>query len=77
LSPTMQLEWEPVKVLLGALMLLIAVMVFAGWHTRIAAWLLLISGPIGLIAYNWLELLQRFDLFGVALFLLIAGSGRW
>lgn len=77
LSPTMQLAWEPVKVLLAALMLLIAIMVFAGWHTRIAAWLLLLSGPIGLIAYNWLDVLQRFDLFGVALFLLIAGSGRW
>lgn len=77
LSPTMPLDWDVVSVLLGGVMLLIAIMMFAGWHTRIAAWLLVASGPIGVLEYGVLDIAQRLDLFAVALFLLLAGSGRW
>jgi hypothetical protein len=77
LSPTMHLHWNVVSFLLGGLMLLVAVMVFAGWHTTIAAWLLIAAGPIGALEYSVLDIAQRFDLFGVAAFLLFTGSGRW
>lgn len=77
LSPTMALHWTVVEVLLGALVLAVAIVAFAGWHTNIAMWGLIAAGPIGALHYGWLDVLQRLDLFGVAVFLLITGSGRW
>lgn len=77
LSPTMHLAWDVPGVLLGAIMVVVAVLVFAGWHTRIAAWLLIAAGPIGVLEYGVLDIAQRFDLFGVAAFLVFTGSGRW
>ena len=77
LSPTMPLSWSVVSVALGGLVLLVAILVFAGFHTRVAAWLLIAAGPIGALEYGVLDIAQRLDLFGVAVFLLITGSGRW
>lgn len=77
LSPTMDLTWNVASIVLGAVMLTVAVLMFAGFHTKIAAWLLIAAGPIGIVEYSFLDVIQRFDLFGVAVFLLITGSGRW
>ncbi len=77
LSPTMPLEWTVIRVLLGALMLVVAIMVFAGWHTNVAAWLLIAAGPVGALEYGILDIAQRLDLLAVAVFLLLTGSGRW
>lgn len=77
LSPTMPLHWNVVEVLLGAVALVVAILTFAGWHTNLAMWALIIAGPVGALNYGWLDVLQRFDLFGVAAFLLLTGSGRW
>lgn len=77
LSPTMPLDWNVTSFLLGGVTLAVAVMMFAGWHTNAAAWGLIAAGPIGALEYGVLDIAQRFDLFGVAAFLLITGSGRW
>lgn len=77
LSPAMDLPHSFVGVLLGAVMAVVAVLMVTGWHARPAAWLLLVAGPIGMLEYGVSPVLQRIDLVGLALFVLLAGPGRW
>ncbi|MGX6449694.1 hypothetical protein ACVU7I_16775 [Patulibacter sp. S7RM1-6] len=77
LTPTMPLAWRPIPVVLGVLMAVIAIMLFAGWRTREAAWLFVATGVIGLFEYGLLEMVQRLDMLGAAGFLLATGGGRW
>ena len=77
LSPAMDLAFDVPGVALGATMIVTAVLLIAGWHTRAAAWLLLVSGPLGMVEFGVGPVLQRIDLLGMAAFLLLAGPGRW
>jgi hypothetical protein len=77
LSPAMDLPHSIVGILLGAAMGVVAVLMVTGWHARPAAWLLLAAGPIGMLEYGVSPVLQRIDLVGLALFVLLAGPGRW
>ena len=43
----------------------------AGYRVRPAAWLLVIAGPLGVLGYGLIPLLERIDLLGIALFLAI------
>ena len=63
--------------LLGALVAVTAVLLLAGWHARAAAGMLLLSGPLGMLEFGAWDVLQRIDLLGLALYLLLAGPGRW
>ena len=77
LSPAMPLEKNVGGVLLGAMMAVVTVLMATGWHTRVAALLLLAAGPIGMLEYGVSPILQRVDMVGLALFVLLAGPGRW
>ena len=77
LSPAMDLAFDPAGVVLGAVMVLVAIGMATGWHARRAAWLLIAAGPIGMLEFGVSDVLQRIDLLGLAVFVLLAGPGRW
>jgi hypothetical protein len=77
LSPAMDLHWNVAGVLLGVVMVVTAIGMAAGWHTRQAAWLLIAAGPLGMLEFGIGPVIQRIDMLGPAIFLLIAGPGRW
>jgi hypothetical protein len=77
LSPAMDLPVTVGGVLLGVTMGAAAVGLLAGWRTREAALLLLCAGPLGMVEFGVGPVLQRVDLLGMALFVLLAGPGRW
>jgi hypothetical protein len=77
LSPAMDLQVDLAGFALGATMAVSAVLLIAGWHTRGGALLLLIAGPLGMVEFGVSPVLQRIDLLGMAVFVLLAGPGRW
>ena len=77
LSPAMDLAFDLPGVLLGAVMALTGALMIACWHVRAAAWLLVAAGPVGMLEFGVLPVLQRIDLLGPAVFLLFSGPGRW
>lgn len=77
LSPAMDLEADLAGFLLGAAMVVVAVTMATGWHAREGALLLVAAGPIGMLEFGVSPVLQRVDMLGLALFVLIAGPGRW
>jgi hypothetical protein len=77
LSPAMDLQADLAGILLGAVMVVTAIGMATGWHARKAAWLLIAAGPIGMLEFGVWPVLQRIDLLGLALFVLIIGPGRW
>ena len=58
-------------------MAIVAVLMATGWHTRAAAWLLIAAGPIGMLEFGFWPVVQRIDLLGLAIFVLLVGPGRW
>jgi hypothetical protein len=77
LSPDMDLPSTPAGVVLGAVMALVAIGMATGWHARRAAILLIAAGPLGVAMFGVSPVLQRIDLLGLAVFVLVAGAGRW
>ena len=77
LSPAMDLQTDPAGLLLGAVMVVVAIGLATGYHARWAAGLLLAAGPPGMMEFGFLPVLQRVDVLGLALFVLLAGAGRW
>jgi hypothetical protein len=77
LSPAMDLQADVAGILLGAVMAVVAIGMATGWHTREAAWLLIAAGPLGMLEFGVLDVLQRIDLLGLAIFVLVVGPGRW
>jgi hypothetical protein len=77
LSPDMDLPATPAGVVLGAVMALVAIGMATGWHARRAAILLIAAGPLGIAMFGISPVLQRIDLLGLAVFVLVAGAGRW
>lgn len=77
LAPPMELAWDVPRVLLGAVVLVLAILFFAGWRTREVAVALILAGPIAILQYGPLEIVQRIDLLGCAAFLYYTGAGRW
>jgi hypothetical protein len=77
LSPAMDLEADLAGFLLGAVMVVVAVTMATGWHAREGAWLLVAAGPIGMLEFGVSPVLQRVDMLGLAVFVLLAGPGRW
>ncbi len=77
LSPAMDLQTNVSGILLGAVMAIAAVGMATGWHARAAAALLVAAGPLGMLEFGFWAVAQRVDMLGLALFVLIAGAGRW
>lgn len=77
LSPAMDLQPDLTGSLLGAVMAVTAVGMVTGWHARAAAALLVAAGPLGMLEFGFWAVAQRIDVLGLALFVLIAGPGRW
>ena len=77
LSPAMDLQADVAGIALGATMAAVAILMATGWHTREAAWLLIAAGPLGMLEFGLWPVLQRIDLLGLAVFVLLAGPGRW
>jgi hypothetical protein len=77
LSPAMDLRADVTGILLGAVMVVAAIGMATGYHARWAAGLLLAAGPLGMMEFGLLPVLQRVDMLGLALFVVIAGAGRW
>jgi hypothetical protein len=77
LSPDMDLPATPAGIVLGAVMALVAIGMATGWHARRAAILLIAAGPLGVAMFGISPVLQRIDLLGLAVFVLVAGAGRW
>ena len=77
LSPAMDLHFDVPGVVLGAVMVVVAIGMATGWHTREAAILLIAAGPIGMIEFGFWEVVKRVDMLGPAIFVLLAGPGRW
>ena len=77
LSPAMELGNDVSGWLLGVLMGITAVLLVVGWNVRIAAVLLVLAGPLGMLEFGFEAVLHRVDLLGLAVFLLLTGPGRW
>ena len=77
LSPSMDLEANVAGFLLGAVMVVVAITMASGWHAREGAVLLVLAGIVGMIEFSVSDVVQRADMLGLALFVLIAGPGRW
>ena len=77
LSPAMDLEADLAGILLGANMAVVAITMATGFKARWGAALLVAAGPLGMIEFGVWPVLQRVDLLGLAVFVLLAGPGRW
>ena len=77
LSPAMDLEADFWGFALGAVMVIVAFTMATGWHAREGAFLLVLSGPIAWIPFDLVSVLSRLDILGLALYILVAGPGRW
>lgn len=77
LAPSLELPNSPAGVLLGVLMVATAVLLVTGYRARLGAALLVASGPVGMLEFGVWPVIQRADLLGLAIFLLVAGPGRW
>jgi hypothetical protein len=69
LVPTLALPDTWWGVALGVLEGLVGVWLITGWKVRIAAWLLVLAGPLGMLSYGVVPILERADLLAVGLFL--------
>ena len=77
LSPAMDLQADATGILLGAVMAIAAIGMATGYHARWAAGLLLAAGPLGMMEFGFLPVLERVDMLGLALFIVLTGAGRW
>ena len=77
LSPAMDLEPTLGGIALGVTMAVVAILMVTGWHAREGAALLVAAGPLGMLEFGVSPVLQRADMLGLAVFILLAGAGRW
>lgn len=54
---------------LGIMEGIVGVWLISGWKVRPAAWLLVIAGPLGMLGYGVIPIMERADLLGIGLFL--------
>lgn len=71
LAPGLELPDSWFGVLLGVLEGVVGVWLISGYRIRPAAWLLVLAGPLGMIGYGIVPIMERLDLLGVAAFLVI------
>jgi hypothetical protein len=56
---------------LGILEGVVGVWLITGWKVRPAAWLLVVAGPLGMLGYGIIPILERADLLAIGLFLVL------
>ncbi|MCC5948051.1 MAG: hypothetical protein JJT89_06305 [Nitriliruptoraceae bacterium] len=56
---------------LGILEGIVGVWLITGWKVRPAAWLLVIAGPLGMLGYGIIPILERADLLAIGVFLVL------
>lgn len=71
LAPSLELPDNWFGTFLAVLEAVTGIWLIAGYRVRPAAWLLVIAGPLGVVGYGLIPLLERIDLLGIALFLAI------
>jgi hypothetical protein len=69
LAPSLDLPESPFGSVLAIAEGLLAVWLVTGYRIRPAAWVLVAAGPLGMLSYGVVPILERVDLLGVALFL--------
>jgi hypothetical protein len=69
LVPTLALPDNGFGIALGILEGIVGVWLITGWKVRTAAWLLVLAGPLGMLSYGVVPILERADLLAVGLFL--------
>lgn len=75
LAPALALPEGGVGVLLAVVEGLTGLWLITGFRIRAAAWLVVAAGPLGMLAYGLVPVLERIDLLGIALFLAILPPG--
>lgn len=75
LAPSLALPEGGVGVLLAVIEGLTGIWLITGFRIRPAAWLLVIAGPLGMLAYGIVPVLERVDLLGIGLFLALLPPG--
>jgi hypothetical protein len=71
LAPSLELPDNWFGTFLAVLEAVTGIWLIAGYRVRPAAWLLVVAGPLGVLGYGLIPLLERIDLLGIALFLAI------
>ncbi|NND02958.1 MAG: hypothetical protein HKN91_09235 [Acidimicrobiia bacterium] len=71
LAPGLDLPAGAFGTLLGILEGVVGVWLITGFRIRPAAWLLIVAGPLGMVGYGPVPILERLDLLGIAAFLII------
>ncbi|MGH2678439.1 MAG: hypothetical protein ACRDHB_08790 [Actinomycetota bacterium] len=69
LAPSLDLPESPFGSALAIAEGLLGVWLVTGYRIRPAAWILVAAGPLGMLSYGLVPILERVDLLGVALFL--------
>lgn len=69
LAPALALPDSLFGTLLGVVEAITGIWLITGYRIRPAAWLLVAAGPLGMIGYGVVGILERVDLLGIALFL--------
>jgi uncharacterized membrane protein YphA (DoxX/SURF4 family) len=77
LAPGLTLPSGSTGTFLALLQVAVALLIISGLFTRVAAALLVLSGPIGMLEYGFLPILERVELLGIALYLAVVGRRRW
>lgn len=77
LAPSLRLPGGSWGRALAALELIVAVLIMLGLLTRLAAGLLVLSGPVGMFFYGVIPILERVELLGIALYLAAVGRRKW
>ncbi len=76
LAPSLALPDGPWGDALAGLELIVAALIMLGLFTRVAAALLVVSGPLGVAFYGLAPMLERIELLGIALYLALIGRRR-
>jgi hypothetical protein len=71
LAPSLHLPSNPFGVGLAIIEGVLGVWLITGFRIRPAAWLLVAAGPLGMVGYGVIAILERVDLLGIALFLTV------
>lgn len=69
LAPALELPSGAFGTFLAVVEALIGIWLIAGYRVAPAAWLLVALGPLGMLGYGVIPILERVDLLGIALFL--------
>lgn len=71
LAPALRLPGGGFGIALAVMEGLVGVWLITGFRIRLAAGLLVVAGPLGMLGYGVVPILERVDLLGIALFLAI------